>query len=218
MEEILSPYKIWKQNKHRTDMRKITREFQQLFKTKLEKQCDFIPSNVYGFTYLTDPSIPTDKHNFTPLIVSFGRFKDESMTYVRGLNLFFLRNEQKIELLEDIFKHSNLNLYKKTVENIKLHEKWIRILPWAFKNYDCKRVLTLSEIPCTEWGLVPLLHQNLIGNFNPKALEESFQEENKVKKERKIKTDKKNPILNEEETVSEEVPLTNDEDIIIWDE
>ena len=63
---------------------------------------------------------------------------------------------------------------------IKLHEKYIRVYPYLFKNFEERRILTQEEVVTEDWGMLPLLHRNLWGTFNPVALNEAFQEENKV--------------------------------------
>lgn len=214
----MTPHQTWKANKWRIDLRKYTRSFQKKFESKTKL---FVyPGDVYAAKYLTDPDIITDKYHFTPVFISFGRFRDdEGMTYTRALNLMYLRNEQKIEILEEVFKHHSKRPSDRVAPIIQIHEKWMRIAPYAFKNLEERRVIGIEKINEDEWGMIPLLKTDLIGTFNSSLLNEDFQKENKAPKE-KIKKKKKVdnlPLIENEETVSEEF-IENDELITFDDE
>lgn len=214
----MSPLQTWKKNKWRIDLRKYTRSFQQNFESK--KKIKIFPGEVYAAKYSIDSSIPTDKYHFTPVFVSFGRFRDEEgMTYTRGLNLMYLRNEQKIELLEDIYRFQRMDPAQRVAPIIKIHEKWMRITPYAFKNLEERRILGISSVSVDEWGMIPLLREELLGTFNSSLLNEDFQKENKAPIEKKKKKQKPvQPSLIEEEveTVSEE--FMTEGELIDWDD
>ena len=71
----MTPTKTWKANNWRIDLRKYTREFQQKFESI--KKINLFPGCIYAAKYLVDSDYLTDKHHFTPLFVSFGRFRDD---------------------------------------------------------------------------------------------------------------------------------------------
>lgn len=200
----MKPTETWRKNNWRYDLRKYTRDFEKKFKVKREKNISEA-GKVYAITYRSSEFL-TDRHHVTPLIVSFGRFKDdEGKTYVRGLNLLFLKTHQSIEILEDVYSFLNLKGDEKSLKMIALHEKYIRIYPYLFKNFEEKKILTQCEVEASEWGMIPLLHKNLWGTFNPVALDEAFQLENTVKSKYKPKKVKKEEKKEEEETEEEEV-------------
>jgi len=175
----MKPTETWRKNNWRSDLRKYTRSFEQKFKTKRDKNISEA-GKVYAITYKTSSDYLTDKHHVTPIMISFGRFKDEEgRTYVRGLNLLFLKTHQCLEILEDAYQFAKLNPDKKAEQMIKLHEKYIKVYPYLFKNFEERRILTQEEVVTEDWGMLPLLHRNLWGTFNPVALNEAFQEENK---------------------------------------
>jgi hypothetical protein len=213
----MTPHQTWKTNKWRIDLRQYTRSFQKKFESRTKL---FVhPGDVYAAKYLTDPDILTDKYHFTPVFISFGRFRDdEGMTYTRSLNLMYLRNEQKIEILEEVFKHHSKNPADRVIPIIQIHEKWMRIAPYAFKNLEERRVLGIEKINEDEWGMIPLLKTDLIGTFNSSLLNEDFQKENKVPKEKKKKKKKVDnlPLIENEETVSEE--FIENEELITFDD
>jgi hypothetical protein len=213
----MTPHQTWKANKWRIDLRQYTRSFQKKFESRSKV---FVhPGDVYAAKYLTDPDILTDKYHFTPVFISFGRFRDdEGMTYTRSLNLMYLRNEQKIEILEEVFKHHSKTPANRVEPIIQIHEKWMRISPYAFKNLEERRVLGIEQINEEEWGMIPLLKTDLIGTFNSSLLNEDFQKENKVPKEKKKKKKKVDnlPLIENEETVSEE--FIENEELITFDD
>jgi hypothetical protein len=214
----MSPFQTWKKNKWRIDLRKYTRSFQQNFESK--KPIKVFPGEVYAAKYVTDYSILTDKYHFTPVFVSFGRFRDdEGMTYTRCINLMYLRNDQKIEILEEVFKCHHLPISKRVEPMIKIHEKWMRIAPYAFKNLEERRITGISEIHVNEWGMIPLLKEHLLGTFNSSTLNEDFQKENKipvVKPKKKKQHTAQPSLIEDEETVSEE--FIENETLIDWDD
>lgn len=215
----MRPLETWKKNKWRIDLRNYTRSFQKNFEAR--EKIKVSPGEVYAAKYLTDPGILTDKYHFTPVFVSFGRFRDdEGMTYTRAINLMYLRNEQKIELLEDVFKHHHKTLDQRVAPIIQIHEKWMRIAPYSFKNLEERRILGISQIATDEWGMIPLLREELLGTFNSSLLNEDFQKENKVpvekKKKKKQKPVQDSLIEDEVETVSEEFMI--EEELIDWDD
>lgn len=176
----MKPTETWRKNNWRYDLRKYTRAFEENFKKKREKNISEA-GKVYSITYKTSSEYLTDKHHVTPVMISFGRFKDEEgKTYVRGLNLLFLKVHQCLEILEDAYRFHALNPDKRAEQMIKLHEKYIKVYPYLFKNFEEKRILTQDEVEVNEWGMIPLLQKHLWGIFNPVALNEAFQEENKV--------------------------------------
>jgi hypothetical protein len=175
----MKPTETWRKNNWRYDLRKYTRVFEEKFKVKREKNVSEA-GKVYAITYKISSDFLTDKHHVTPVIVSFGRFRDEEgKTYVRGLNLLFLKTHQCLEILEDAHRFFSYKPDRRAEEMIKLHEKYIKIYPYLFKNFEERRILTQSEVTSEDWGMIPLLHKNLWGTFNSVALDESFQEENK---------------------------------------
>jgi hypothetical protein len=212
----MKPIEIWKKNNWRFDLRKYTREFEKKFKTKRVKNQISEAGKVYAISYRGNSEFQTDKHHVTPLIISFGRFKDdEGGIYVRGLNLLFLKTHQVLEILEDIFAFQKQKPDERATSMIKLHEKYIRIYPYLFKNFEEKRILTQEEIGCEEWGMIPLLHKHLWGTFNAVALDEAFQEENKA-----MKNDTKKKPKKVKENLTEEKQPTEDyyeEDLISTD-
>ncbi len=182
----MTPYETWKKNKGRIDLRKWTRSFESHFKRKGVELA--LPSNIYAMTYRVDSIFETDKHHVTPIILSFGRFKDdEGFTYTRGVNLLYLRNEQMIELMEEVHKLHKFPIGQRVKPLIKIHDKWMAIVPFAFKNFEERRITSSSHVNEDEWGMIPLLYKSLWGNFNATALNESFQAENKKKPIREMK-------------------------------
>lgn len=175
----MRPQETWRKNNWRFDLRKYTRDFEKKFKVKREKNLSEA-GKVYAVTYKTSPEFQTDKHHVTPIVVSFGRFRDEEgKTYVRGLNLLFLNTHQTLEILEDVHSIHKLKADDRATKMIVLHEKYIRIYPYLFKNFEEKRILTQDEVLLEEWGMIPLLKKNLWGVFNSEALNEDFQIEEK---------------------------------------
>jgi hypothetical protein len=214
----MRPLETWKKNKWRIDLRTYTRSFQKNFEAR--EKVKVSPGEVYAAKYLTDPGIITDKYHFTPVFVSFGRFRDdEGMTYTRSINLMYLRNEQKIELLEDIYQHHHKTPEQRVEPIIQIHEKWMRIAPYAFKNLEERRITGISKVSIEEWGMIPLLKEELLGTFNSSLLNEDFQKENKApveKKKKKQKPVQKSLIEEEVETVSEE--FMEEGEFIDWDD
>lgn len=204
----MTPTKTWKANRWRFDLRKYTRDFQKKFESG-KKKTPMEVGNLYALSYLVDSAYPTDKHHFTPLALSFGRFTDDELgKHTRAVNLFYLSNSQVLEILEDFHKHLSLPPDARALQIIKLHEKYLKVFPYAFKNFEERRVRSQEEISALEWGMIPLLKKHLLGNFNPSALNEDFQLENKtiekVRKERKKKINKIAPSEPVEEAVLEE--------------
>lgn len=205
----MKPTQVWKQNKGRSDLRKFTREFQKKFKGK--KPLKMEPGKVYAVQYRVDSIFPTDKHHFTPLIVSFGRFRDGS-THTRGVNLFYLTIPQQLELLEDVHRFHSLKATDRAIEIFKLHSKYMRIFPFAFKNLEELRTLHVTEILAEEWGMIPLLHSHLLGNFNKSALDADFQLENREWKTI-TKKKKRTPAEVKPDVLTEEILLEKDDTI-----
>lgn len=204
-----TPLHVWKKNKSRSDLRKYTRIFESKFRANSWDKPNNIVSEVgkvYAIQYKTNNSYLTDKHHVTPVIFSFGRFRDESgRTSVRGLNLLYLSTHEAIVFLEK----AHVFLEKKPDERVagilKLHKECIEKYPYAFKNLEERRILTINEVDGTEWGMIPLLHKHLMGNFNSSALKLDFLEENKftlVQHKKKEKKPEKEII---EDTVSMEM-------------
>ena len=199
----MRPLETWRKNNWRSDLRKYTKAFESKFKSKDRLVTE--AGKVYAITYRTLENFPTDKHHVTPIFLSFGRFKDdEGRIYVRGLNLLFLRTDQCIEVLENSYNHVKEKADSRAVNSIKVHEKFISVFPYAFKNFEEKRILSVSEVSSEDWGMIPLLHKYIWGTFNPVALNESFQEENKIektikkKKPRGLNSEKKEDVIEEE--------------------
>jgi hypothetical protein len=214
----MSPYTVWRKNNWRFDLRKYTRTFESKFKTKNLQITE--PGKLYAITYKTSFLLETDKHHVTPIILSFGRFKDEEgRSYVRGLNLLFMKANESLEILEESYKFIDKKPDERVKHILKLHEKYIKKYPYMFKNFEEKRILTVSEVESTEWGMIPLLHKNLWGVFNPAALNEDFQLEFKEdrKKPKKRRPEKLNK--QEEETVEEDLidTYTDEEGIVDLD-
>jgi len=212
----MNPTKVWRKNNWRYDLRKYTRIFEEKFKEKRGKSLTEV-GKIYAITYKTSSDFLTDKHHVTPIIVSFGRFKDENgATYVRGLNLLFLKPHQVLEILENMYSIKAKKLDEKAVEMIKLHEKFIKVYPFLFKNFNENRILTLSEVNKEDWGMIPLLKKELWGIFNPNALNEDFQEENKSQKKIKSRPEKiqEKPKDDEEYEEYYEDQYLNDEGLV----
>lgn len=235
----MNPIKTWKANKWRIDLREFTRKFQRKFSCKFKK-LSIIPGIVYAITYKGSTDIPTDKHHVTPLFLSFGKFKADGKVFIRGLNLLYLKNSQQLEVLDEAYKiisnsdffispvllkknpklahtaeiFSLRKLDSRIAPLIKLHEKWIKIAPFAFKSFEETKVLTGSFIDKEEWGMIPLLHTHVFGNFNSQALDESFQEENSIK-ESKSAGRKKTVNDKIESTKPETTETTQDEFVTI---
>jgi hypothetical protein len=196
----MTPTQVWKANKWRIDLRKYTREFSKKFEST--KKLQVSPGNVYTAKYGMDSAFLTDKHHFTPLIISFGRFRDdEGKSYIRGINLFYLKTSQKLEILDEIHNYNKLSIVKRVSPIIRIHEKWMKIVPYAFKNFEERRIIGIDEVHVDEWGMIPLLKENVLGNFNTTALNEDFQEETKIlpKKVVSKKASSSNKPLSEEE-------------------
>lgn len=219
----MKPTEIWRKNNWRYDLRKYTRDFEKKFKTKRVKGQISEAGKVYAISYRGNSEFQTDKHHVTPLIISFGRFKDdEGGIYVRGLNLLFLKTHQILEILEDAFAFQKQKPDDRASSMIKLHEKYIRIYPYLFKNFEEKRILTQEEVESEEWGMIPLLHKHLWGTFNSVALDEAFQEENKATKtniKKKPKKVKENPVEEKQTTEDyyEEDLISTDTGMVVLD-
>jgi len=208
----MNPYECWKKNKGRVDLRKYTRDFQKNFNAKPSKKL-LEAGKLYTVKYLTDSVYPTDKHHFTPLFLSFGRFRDEILgTHSRGVNLFYLTVTQQLEILED-FQRAVFSK-NSTVEVLKLHSKYLRIFPYAFKNLEERRILCFEEVDVKEWGMMPLLHRYLLGNFNSSALDKDFQLENKFSQEITKKRKKKINTIKEENREEEKIEEILEDDTI----
>lgn len=204
----MTPYQTWKANKWRLDMRSYTRLFQKRFESRSKTQLH--PGSVYAIKYLTEPAILTDKYHFTPVIISFGRFRDDDGDiYTRGINLMYLRNEQKIEILDEVFKYSTFPPDARVAPSIRIHDKWMKITPYAFKNLEESRIIGLSEVETSEWGMIPLMKESLLGTFNARLLNEDFQKENRepVKKKKKKKPQPTESQRVEDENGYEEIIL-----------
>ena len=207
----MTPHQTWKANKWRLDMRSYTRLFQKRFESRSKIQVH--PGSVYAIKYLTEPDILTDKYHFTPIVISFGRFRDDDGDiYTRGINLMYLRNEQKIEILEEVYKYSSFPPDARVAPIIQIHDKWMKIAPYAFKNLEESRIIGLSEVEVTEWGMIPLLKEALLGTFNARLLNEDFQKENKEPIIKKKKKKKSQPVENKK------VEDENEYEEIIFDE
>ena len=206
MKKILTPLQIFKSNKIRSDLRQYTRTFEKKFKDKVKLNVQ--PGSVYAAKYITDSNVITDKHHFTPVFASFGKFKNDSdRIHTRGINLLYLTIEQKIQLLEDFFTVNSKKPQDRVQHILHVHEKWLNLCPYAFKDYDDSRICNISEISSDEWGMIPLLQQHLFGNFNVTALISDFDIENKKKKiynEKGLKMTKKEDKLEEDELDDEE--------------
>ena len=216
----MTPYETWKKNKGRVDLRKYTRDFQKKFNIKTK--CEYEPGKVYAVTYRVDHEFPTDKHHVTPIILCLGQYKDnDGKIFVRGINLLYLDTQKTIEVLNDAYPFVSHTPSKRVMPIIKLHDKFMHVYPWVFKNLSQNRILTSIEVPVEEWGLIPLIYKYLLGNFNSVALAEDFHIENKIS----IKNKKNKPIKESKEqkekgeTVSADVVTTDigmdemDEDI-----
>lgn len=215
----MTPYQTWKKNRARSDLRKLTRDFEKNFKIK--SKCTFEPGKVYAITYTTDNSIPTDKHHVTPIILCLGSFRDENgHVNVRGINILYLNTKQSLEILDDCYLHIEKTATERVLPIVKIHDKFMKVFPWTFKNYVSHRIKTSIEIQPQEWGMIPLLYKYLFGNFNATALNEDFQHENRtIKKiEKQVPKEKQKEIEEEEEIVTEDLVVTNfeedEEDII----
>ena len=136
----MTPFQTWKQNKHRSDLRLYTREFQKRFNVntvKITEVCD-----IYAANYRVGNESETDKHHVTPLIMSFGRFKDDDgFPHVRGLNLLYLSTSEAIELMEVAYTLATLKPDSRVPGMIKLHEECMKKFPHAFKNLEERRLL-----------------------------------------------------------------------------
>jgi hypothetical protein len=195
----MTPTQVWKRNKWRIDLRKYTRDFSKKFSSV--KKLQVAPGNVYAAKYKVDSAFLTDKHHFTPLLISFGRFKDdEGKSYIRGINLFYLKTSQKLEILDEIHRYNELSPIKRVSPVINIHEKWMKIAPYAFKNFEERRIIGIEEVKVDDWGMIPLLKEHILGNFNSIALNEDFLEEMKISPIVKSpKKDSSNKPLSEEE-------------------
>lgn len=203
----MTPYETWKRNKWRPDLRKCTREFEKNFKIKTK--CQFEPGKVYAITYTTDSNFPTDKWHVTPVILSLGNFRDDDgHVNVRGVNLFYLTTRQSIDILDDSYPYVTKKAGARVLPIVKVHDKYLQVFPWAYKNFIDLRIRTSIEIDPEEWGMIPLLHKYLIGNFNPVGLNDDFQLEIKKKPRRFFNQEKKKT-----EEVDEEEKLEIYEDL-----
>lgn len=211
------PLSVWRNNKHRLDLRKYTREFQKKFESKTPLK--IYPGEIYTAKYLTDSSILTDKYHYTPIFATFGRFRDDyGYSYIRTLNLLYLSNDHKIQLLEDLYKQLKIKDTERAIHNIQIHEKWMKITPWCFKNIEERRIIGISLVEHNEWGMIPLLKDSLLGNFNAILLNEDFKKENKIS----IKKTKNNiptkTLIEEDEKQETYEEFLNDEGIIDLDD
>jgi hypothetical protein len=195
----MTPLQTWKANNWKSDLRKYTRLFEQKFKHK-SKGITTV-GKVYAMRYSTSFIYETDKHHVTPVILSFGRFSDDNgVKYVRGLNLLYLKTNEIIDILEDSYKLLKYDDDKRIEPLLKIHSKYMIRFPYAFKNFEERRITCFSEVDECEWGMIPLLQKNLWGTFNPVALNEDFQKENTIT----TKKTKSKPINQIEEETEEE--------------
>jgi hypothetical protein len=181
----MTPYKTWKANKGRIDLRKFTREFESKFKVK--SKIENLPGEIYAFRYFQNAIYETDKHHITPIIMSFGRFRDENdgHVYVRGLNLLYLKTSEMIEVLEEAHNFLKLDHDSRVEPLLSFHKKLMKRFSYSFKNFEEKRILSGEFVDASDWGMIPLLQKNLWGTFNPVALNEDFQKEMKSPKRMK---------------------------------
>ena len=200
----MTPYQTWNANKGRVNLRLYTREFQKKFVSKTTKLSEV--SNVYAMSYKMNSEKPTDKHHVMPIIMSFGRFRNyNETTCVRGLNLMFLSNSEIINLMEKVYSFMKFKPDERVAGMIKLHEECMMKFPYAFHNFEEQHIAVLNEIDKEEWGMIPLLHRHLFGNFNTTALKKDYLTEHAkpviLKRKPKVKKEQTKP---EVETVSEE--------------
>ena len=207
----MTPIQTWKANNWKSNIRNYTRLFEQKFKIKAKGIT--VVGKVYAMKYSINYLYETDKHHVTPIILSFGRFIDDNgIKYVRGLNLLYLKTNEIIDILEDSYKLLKYDDDKRIEPLLKIHSKYMIRFPYAFKNFEEKRIVCFSEVNQDEWGMIPLLHKNLWGTFNAVALNEDFQKENSVINK---KTKSKQIDQIEEETIEEELYDEYDEDDIV---
>lgn len=217
LKQTLTPIQVWKNNKSNIDLRIYTLNFKKLFEKK--NKLTICPGNVYAATYASDYRVLTDKHHVMPLFLSFGCFRDDvGRSFIRGLNLFFLSKDQRLQILEEIYKFHDKKPSLKVVPTIAIHEKWIRIVPWAFKNFEETRILKISEINHSEWGMIPLIHDKVFGTFNARALNEDFGLENSVviKQVKRKKNKKIEDVL--EDNINDVMEINSIESFDIDDE
>ena len=200
--------KTYNDNKSRIDLRKYTREFQKTLKNKFSKNEMYDTGNIYLISYNVDSSILTEKYHFTPLIVSFGRFKDEEKTYIRGINILFLEKAARLELLNDIYTCTRYKKDEQLRSLIAIHEKWNKAFPHLFINLEQRRILSGKLIEMKDWGMIPLVKSELFGSFHSSLLEKDFNKQYRTPDiKRKIKEKKKSkPHL----AIDEEFEIENE--------
>jgi len=185
----MTPFQYWKKNNFKPTLRKLTREFSERFKVKSSSITEV--GKIYAITYSTDYSIPTDKHHVTPVILSFGRFLDDNGNkYVRAVNLLYLSTKQQVELLEECYSLLKYKPGERVQQILKLHQKYMMVYPYAFKNFEERRIRSTSEVIGEDWGTVTVIQRYLLGNFNAVALNEDFQKEIKSPPDRRRKPKK----------------------------
>jgi len=208
----MTPFEVWKKNKGRCDLRKYTRKFEENFKVKSSLT---EVGNVYAISYRANYENQTDKHHITPVILSFGRFLDDNGTkYVRGLNLLYLKTNEAIDILNEVYAIIKKPADKRVPAILKIHSKYMTRFPYAFKNFEERRILTTGIVNEEEWGMIPLLHKHLFGTFNAVALNEDFQKEikNPKIKPKKVKEQK---LEEEEEFETIELDDDLDDDFVV---
>lgn len=171
-------------------------EFKKHFRSR-KKINEILPNRIYAFSYMPDSNIPTDKHNFTPLVLSFGISDNECF---EGMNLFFIDKNSTIDIINRI-KNPKNSLYE-------TKEIYYKKIPHVFKEYDIHRILRFSEINESEWDVIPFLKKSMFGVFNERALIDDFSKEifmKSKKMERKRKKSIEKNIEKEEEIEKYEV-------------
>jgi hypothetical protein len=196
----MQPIETWKKNKNRLDLRKYTREFQKKFTISTTKTTEV--GIMYAINYRSSDCL-TDKHHVTPVIISFGRFRDyNDNIYVRGLNLLFLSNSEIMEITTRVHMLLKYKADDRVPGIIKIHEEFIKRVPYAFKNFKESKISIVNKIDKEEWGMIPLLHRHLFGNFNIEALKKDYTTENTVPVKKVVKQKEKKK---EKEIIDEEV-------------
>jgi hypothetical protein len=206
----MKPSKVWQENRFRIDLRQETRKFEKRFKLKSKSVIE--PGKVYAMRYLPDNNIITDKFHITPVILALGHYVNDGRIYVKGINIFYLSTQHALNVLEDAFLSITKKPITRNLHINTIHDKYINTLDYNYKNFDVDRIVSYSEIEPEIWGLIPLLHKNLFGNFNIEALIKDYKKENKVvkKQPRKIKKETKSETKGEtvSEVITNEQPLT----------
>jgi len=203
----ITPISVYKENKSRIDLRKVTREFQKRFTVKSKTILE--AGKVYAMKYIPDHKYQTDKYHYTPIILSLGIFNKNGRIFMKGINLLYINLGDVLSILEEAYLYESMKPIQRTLNIIKMNDKYIGKFEYAYKYFDLARISTYNEVEPEVWGFIPILKKELFGNFNIDSLQIDYKKENVIIKKRVNKTvNKKKDTKKEVPTESYTVPIS----------